>query len=147
MSNRNRQAVYLLTYTLNHLLTYLLIQLLTYSMQQSPSSKANWFSASQEIPRTLRNTKVHHHSHKCPPPVPILSQLDPVHSPTSHFLKIHLEIILPSTPCSPKTSLSLRFPHQTPVKTSTLPHTCYMPRPSHSCRRYTRFIIYFHTLA
>ena len=32
--------------------------------------------------------------------------------PTSYFLKIHLNIILPSTPLSPKWSVSVKFPHQ-----------------------------------
>ena len=46
--------------------------LLTYSMVQSPSWEANWFAASQEIPRILWNPKVHYRIHKLPPPVPIL---------------------------------------------------------------------------
>jgi len=42
--------------------------LLIYSMVQSPSWEANWFAASQEIPRISRNPKVHHyHTHKRPP--------------------------------------------------------------------------------
>jgi hypothetical protein len=39
-------------------------------------------------------------------PVHILSQLNPVHTPTSHFLKIHLNIILLSIPGSPQWSHS-----------------------------------------
>ena len=61
-------------------------------MQQSPSWEANWFAASQEIPRILWNPKVRYRIHKCPPSVPILRHLAPVHAPSSHFLKIRLNI-------------------------------------------------------
>jgi len=69
----------------------------------------------------------------CPYPEPARSSPYP---PTPHFLKIHLNIILPSMPGSPKWSLSLRFPHQNSVYASPLLHTRYMPRPYHSSRFY-----------
>ena len=85
-------------------------------MQQSPSWEANRFAASQEIPHILWNPKVHYRIHKCPPPVLIPRQIDPVHTPTSNFLNIHLNIITPSMPGYPPWSLFPRFLHQNPVK-------------------------------
>ena len=58
-------------------------------------------------------------------------QSTPPHPTSSRSI---LNIALPS-PGSPKWSLSLRF-HQNPVYASPLPHTRYMPRPSHSSRFY-----------
>ena len=63
----------LLRYTYSACLALCKVKYLpTYSMVQSPSWEANWFAASQEIPRILWNPKVHYRIHKLPPPVPIL---------------------------------------------------------------------------
>ena len=99
------------------------IYLLTHSMVQSPSWEANWFAASQEIPRILWSPKVHYRTHKRPPPVSILGQSNPVHIPTSHLLEIRPNIIHPSTRRSTQWYLSLRFPHQDPISPPLLTHT------------------------
>ena len=77
-------------------------------MEQSPSWEANRFSASQEIPHILWIPEVHYHIHKCTPPVPILSQIDPV--PYPHIL----HNIIPHLQLGPPRDL---FPPGFPTKT------------------------------
>ena len=68
----------------------------------------------KKFPAFTRNPKVHHRTHKRPPPVSILGQPNPVYIPTSNLLEIHPNIH-PSTPRSPQWSPSLLFPHQDPI--------------------------------
>jgi hypothetical protein len=100
-----------------------------YSMEQSPSWKATRYSGSHEIPRILWKPKVHYRFHNSPPPTcpyPYTHQSSPCPPPQSKFLKIHLNIILPSTSGSSKWSLPVTFPHQTPVRPS-LPYVLHDP--------------------
>jgi len=74
----------------------------------SPSWEAIRSSASQLITHILFNPKVHYHIPKHPPPVPILSQFNPAHASTSHYLKIHFHINRPPTPRTSKSFLPMR---------------------------------------
>ena len=85
----------------------------------------------------LWNPEVHYCIYKCSLPVSILSQINPGHALTSHFLKIHFNTILSVWPGSSIWFLSLSFPHQNPVCTSPRP-ICYMPCPSHSYQLITQ---------
>jgi hypothetical protein len=98
---------------------------------KSPSWEVNRFAASQEIPSILWNP---HSQVPAPCHYPESAQFSPY--PTSHFINIHPNIILPSTSGSHQWSLSLWFFHQNPVHASLVPHTRYMLRPSYSSRFY-----------
>jgi hypothetical protein len=68
-----------------YVLTYLLTDLLTPWSRRSASWEANHFSGSHAIPLILWNPKFLYRIHKCPPPVPVLSQSNPFHAPHPAF--------------------------------------------------------------
>jgi hypothetical protein len=77
----------------------------------------------------LVNPKVHYCIHKCPSPVCILSQPNPVHALTSHFLKTHINI----TSHLQLGLLSVLFTSGFPTKTlyTPLPFPISATRPAH----------------
>jgi hypothetical protein len=98
------------------------LYILTYSMEQSPWEANQSLQLVKKFPAFLWNPKVLYRTNKCTPPVTILNRLYPVPTTRSSFLKINLNIILPSTSGSPQWHISLRFPDQHPVHTSLLRH-------------------------
>ena len=76
--------------------------------------------------------KVYYFSQKHLPPVPILSEICPVHVSPSDFLNTCFNIIIPSMPSSSQWSVLLTSSHQNPVCNSPDPNMCHMPLPSHS---------------
>ena len=74
----------------------------------------------------FRKLKVHYRIQNSPPPVPFLSQINPVHVSPFRFLKFRFKIIHPPKPRSSKWSLSLNSP--TP---KLCMHLSYLPCVPH----------------
>jgi hypothetical protein len=95
-------------------------------MEQSLSWEANWFcTLSRNYPH-LWNQKVHYRTHKCPPPVPILSQLHPV--PTSYFTYIKKLIQI-------RSNITLGWITQTVSYTQKLYNMCNRPTNALVCNK------------
>jgi len=78
------------------------------SMDQSPG-EANSHPPNQEIPCILWNLGIYNYVHEKLPLVPVLSQINPVHTLSTYFPKIYSNIILPSMFMSSRCSLPFRF--------------------------------------
>ena len=107
---------------------------ITQLTKQSLPWEASRSAANQDSPRILWNPKVHYRIHNSPPPVPVLSQisrfhvLQPIYLKCIVILSSHLRLGLPNgffSSCNPNTTLYAPLP-------APPPHTCHVPRPSHS---------------
>jgi hypothetical protein len=107
--------------------------LLTYLLHIVETLKTNRFSASPIRPYIL-NLKAQYRIYKCQTAVPILSQINAVHTRKSHFLKIRLNIILPSKPGPSKWFFASGFPTKTLHTPLPFSHTWYFLRQPHSSR-------------
>jgi hypothetical protein len=114
-------------------LTLLKPEILTYLfMELNPSWEAANCAATQELPSILWNQKVHHHVHKSPPLVPVLSQIDPVHTIPSYLSKIYFNTVHPHVSWISLVVSFLLASHQYLICIPLCPNSCYMLCPSPS---------------
>jgi hypothetical protein len=88
-------------------------------MELSPSSEATNCVATQELSSIFWNPQIYYRVQKSPPLVPIVNQIDPVHTIPSSRSKIYSNIVL--------VSLSSWLSHQYPICIPLLPTRATCP--------------------
>jgi hypothetical protein len=99
-------------------------------MELSPPWEATNCVATQELPSNLWNPKVHYRVHKSPPLVPILRQIDSVHTTPSCLSKIHFNIHPPTSFVFLSGLLPSGFPTDI-LHAFLFSYSCYIPCLSH----------------
>jgi hypothetical protein len=84
---------------------------ITISMELYPSWEAASCAATQELLSILWKPKFHYRVHKSPAPIPVLSQISPIHTTPFYLSKIHLSIIPTPTFWSRKRGSVHPLPH------------------------------------
>lgn len=87
------------------------------AMQQISSSATESSHTSRNY-NILRNLHFRYRFQNIPLLLPILSHMNPLHAHPAQSIKIHFNIVLPSTPRSSRQSSSCTLAHQVPVWTS-----------------------------
>jgi hypothetical protein len=104
------------------------MMLIYFLTELSSSWEAANCAATRELPSISWNPRVHYRDHKYPPLIPILSQIDPVHTIPSYLSKIYYPptyVLVFLVISFLLAFASISYMH------STSPHSCYMPCPSH----------------
>jgi hypothetical protein len=102
-------------------------------MELSPSWEAANCPVTWEILSILRNPKAHYSVHKSHPLVPILRQINPIHTIPSYLSKIYFNIVHPPTSLSSQWSLTFfRF---SPIRATFPSHPTWLNHCNYTWRR------------
>jgi len=100
--------------------------------QQSHSAGTTRLSSCHEIHRILWKPEVNHHVHRSLSPVPILSQMNPIHILPSYFFMMHLSVTFPSMISSSKWPVPSGLPTKPRHAPLLSPYVLYAPPISSS---------------